>query len=164
MGGGKIVLPLYFTMRIRALENKYGTVSPTTGRKSASRKSVHNRAIRAEFLGGNILLDLNETMYLLAGQKKWSEECRQLARFCSTTIGNIKNAMMEELERRYTEPVGKEAVEKFIEELDTVANAKRLNKDTFDTLNYMRDQFVAILAEMNGETVENTDAEQDGDK
>jgi len=71
---------------------------------------------------------------------------------------------MEELERRYTEPVGKEAVEKFIEELDTVANAKRLNKDTFDTLNYMRDQFVAILAEMNGETVENTDAEQDGDK
>jgi len=149
-------------VRIRALENKYGTISANTGRLSASAKSVINRAIRAEMLGGNILLDLNETMYFQAGQKKWSEECRQLARFCSTAIGNIKDEMAEELERRYAEPVGKALVEKFIKELDAIANAKRLNKDTFDTLNYVRDQFVAILAEMNGEIVEKRDTEQDG--
>ena len=150
--------------RIRALEKKYGTVSATAGIKSASRKTAHNRAIRAEFLGGNILLELNTAMFFLAGQKKWSEECRQLARFCSTTIGNIKNEMVEELERRYTAPVGKESVEKFIAELDTIASAKRLNKDTFDILNYLRDQFVAILAEMNGEVMDNMDAEQDGNE
>ena len=148
--------------RIKALIKKYGTIS-------SSKKAVFHKAIRTELLGGNILLDLNETMFLMAGQKKWSEECRQLARFCSTAVGNIKDEMVEELERRYTDPIGKEAVEKFIEELDAVAKAKRLNRDTFDTLNYMRDQFVAILAEMNGEVTEKadteteTDAEQDGD-
>jgi hypothetical protein len=147
--------------RIIALEQKYGTPSASTGRISGGKKSIFNRAIRAELLGGNILLDLNEEMYLLAGQKKWSEECRQLARFCSTTIGNIKNEMLEELERRYTEPVGKELTEKFIEELDAITAAKRLNDDTFDILNYVRGKIVAMLAEMNGEIVEETDAEQD---
>ena len=143
--------------RIKALIKKYGTIS-------SSKKAVFHKAIRTELLGGNILLDLNETMFLMAGQKKWSEECRQLARFCSTTIGNIKNDMVEELERRYANPVGKEAVENFIKELDTITSAKKLNKDTLDTLNYMRDQFVTILAEMNGEMVEKTDAEQDGEE
>jgi len=152
------------------LEKKFGTVSATTGKVSGAAKTVFNRAIREELLGGNILLDLNEAMYLLAGQKKWSEECRQLARFCSTNIGNIKDEMLEELDRRYREPVGKKAVEKFIEELDAVTTAKRLNKDTFDILNYVRNQLVAMLAEMNGEDVEKADAdvetqvEQDGEE
>ena len=150
--------------RIRGLEKKYGTVSASTGKPSGNTRTVLNRAIHAEFLGGSILLKLNEMMFLQAGQKKWSEECRQFARFCSTTIGNIKNEMIEELERRYIEPVGKEAVEKFIEELDTITSAKKLNRDTFETLSYVRDQFVAMLAEMNGEVVEQTDTEQDGEE
>jgi len=156
--------------RIRALEKKYGTVS-STGKLSAARQTVLNRAIRAELLGGNILLDLNEVMFLLGGQKKWSEECRQFARFCSTAIGTIKREMVEEIEQRYTKPVGREGVEKFIEELDVITKAKKLNEDTLETLNYVREQAVFMLAEMDGTTEmngktreEKMDTEQDGEQ
>ena len=153
-------IQLLTMIRNKALEKKYGTVSASTGRVSASQKMVLHRAIRDELLGGNILLDLNEMMFLLGGHKNRSEECRQFARFCSTAIGNIKKEMAEEIERRYAEPVGREAVGKFLEELDVMLKAGRLSKDTFDALTYVHDQFAMMLAEMDGETIKGkTDGE-----
>ena len=98
-------------------------------------------------------MDLNEMMFLLGGHKNRSEECRTFAKNCATTLGKIKQEMVDEIERRYADPAGRTTAGKFLEELEGMMRAGRLNKDTFDALTYVRDQFATMLAEMDGEII-----------
>jgi uncharacterized protein Yka (UPF0111/DUF47 family) len=146
--------------RNKALEKKYGRVT-ASGKISGSNKSVYNKAIRTELLGGNILLDMNEVMYLLAGHRNRSKECCDFAAFCSTHIGNIKNEMTEELYQRYSEPVGRASVQKFIDELDEIIEIGGMKEDTQDAVDYAREQLVMMLAEMDGEIATKIESEAD---
>jgi hypothetical protein len=146
--------------RNKAIEKKYGRIN-AKGKTSGSNKSVYHKAIRTELLGGNVLLDLNEVMFLLAGHKNRSKECRDFAAFCSTNIGIIKDEMVEEITRRYTEPVGRKATQKFIEKLDEIINIGGMKEDTMDALLYIREQLGFMIAEMNGEIATKIESEAD---
>jgi len=82
----------------------------------------------------------------------------------STAVANIKQEMVNEITRRYTEPVGRESARNFLKELDDITKSDRLNGDTLEALNYVRNQIVTILAEMVGEAEGNNVDEPDGEE
>jgi len=121
----------------RKLSRKYG---------KGSGKDLYNRALRAELPGGNILLDTIETLHQMRG-RTLSKECRKFIGNYSALLALIKSAMGEEISRRYSEPLWQKAVAKAANDLGEHTKEK-MQADTFDTANFIRNRLMDMLKEM----------------
>ena len=121
----------------RKLSQKYG---------KGSGKDLYNRALRAELPGGNILLDTIETLHLMQG-RTLTKECRKFIGNYSDLFALIKSVMGEEISRRYSEPRWQKSVEKAANDLGNRMKDK-MQADTFDTANFVRNRLIDMLKEM----------------
>jgi len=124
------------------LQKKYG---------STKQKQLYNRAIRSEILGGDILLSTDETLQNIRHRSGLSRDCHAFLRDCFDRLQDIKTTMIAEIDRRYSNPVGRDAIVSWLADLDTFIRSGRLPDDTFNSLNFIRNKLIDILAEMDGE-------------
>jgi hypothetical protein len=127
----------------RKLSQKYG---------KGSGKDLYNRALRAELPGGNILLDTIETLHLMQG-RTLTKECRKFIGNYAAFLALIKSVMGEEINRRYSEPRWQGSIQKAVNDLEDDMK-DRVQADTFDTANFVRNRLIDILKEMGAIGVE----------
>ena len=109
-----------------------------------------NRAIRTELPGGNILLDMMDTLHQMTG-RDLSNECRNFVGRCVGELSAVKEEMGDEIKRRYASLAGREKVIAMITWIDDYVRSEHRAKDTFDILNFVRNRLHNILAEIDGE-------------
>ena len=110
-----------------------------------------NRAIRTELPGGNILLDMMDTLHQMTG-RDLSNECRNFVGRCAGELSSVKSDMTDEIKRRYTTVAGRDKIMTMIAWIDEYVQDEHRLKDTFDILNFVRNRLYNILAEMDGES------------
>ena len=118
-----------------ALKEKYGR----------NTKTVYNRAIRAEFLFGDDLLDLNEVLHQLGFRKNCTREAKDFLHQSYSRIEAIKNILVTEIDRRYENPKlpgdyfqAIEILELWLKDLNEHKESTDLQKDTKEAVKVSR--------------------------